>query len=84
MLDLRDAHSLDTVPGSARYTRAGEADNTELIEGEPSSGLAGSKATQTMGTIQGRAPGQKGEPLCDMKDKLAADAIGAQPTMHLF
>lgn len=32
MMDLKDAHRLDTVPGSARYTRAGEADNTGLIE----------------------------------------------------
>lgn len=34
LMDPKDAHSLDTVPGCARYTSTGEADNTELIEGK--------------------------------------------------
>lgn len=57
MMDLKDAHSPDTVPAPARYTRAGQADNTELIEGKsPEQDRGGSKATQTMGTIQGSSP----------------------------
>lgn len=57
MMDLKDAHSLDRVPGSARYTSTGEADNRGLIEGKsPDQDSGGSKATQTMGIIQGSSP----------------------------
>lgn len=58
MLDLRDAHSLDTVPGSARYSSAGEADNTGLIEGKASSGLQWVKSHPNDGNNPSRAPGQ--------------------------
>lgn len=57
MMNLKDAHSLDTVPGSDRYTNIWEADNRELIEApRPARDSHGSKATQTMGTIQAGIP----------------------------
>lgn len=57
MMNLKDAHSLDSVPGSDRYTSIWEADNRELIEApRPVRDSRGSKATQTMGTIQGGRP----------------------------
>lgn len=56
-MNLKDAHSLDTVPGSDRYTNIWEADNRELIEApRPAWDCRGSKATQTMGTIQAGSP----------------------------
>ena len=57
MMNLKDAHSLDAVPGSDRYTNIWEADNRELIEAPRSAqDSRGSKATQTMGTIQAGSP----------------------------
>lgn len=57
LMNLKDAHSLDSVPGSDRYTNIREADNRELIEApSPARDSRGSKATQTMGTIQGGSP----------------------------
>lgn len=59
MMDLKDTHSLDTVPGSARYSSTGEADNTELIEGKAQSraGL-GQKPPKRWEQSKAAAPGQ--------------------------
>lgn len=57
VMNRKDAHNLDTVPGSDRYTSIWEADNRELIEApRPAQDSRGSKATQTMGTIQASSP----------------------------
>lgn len=56
-MNLKDAHRLDMVPGSDRYTNIWKADNRELIEApRPARDSCGSKATQTMGTIQAGSP----------------------------
>lgn len=56
-MNLKDAHRLDTVPGSDRYTNIWRADNRELIEAlREALDSHGSKATQTMGTIQAGCP----------------------------
>lgn len=56
-MNLKDAHRLDTVPGSDRYTNIWRADNRELIEAlREALDSRGSKATQTMGTIQAGCP----------------------------
>lgn len=57
MLHLKDAHSPDVVPGSDRYTNIWKADNRGLIEAPRlARDSHGSKATQTMGTIQYSSP----------------------------
>lgn len=59
MMNLKDAHSLDTVPGSARYTSIWEADNRELIEGKAQiRTLVGQKPPKQWEQSKAAAPGQ--------------------------